>query len=180
MLVLRAFLGQNVTPRAPIRDCYDSLPNGVRALFKAGLETQASLLRTTLEKVYGSPRESLRYRYNERIEDAEIFTDGAALIAVQLEHDIAARARSRPPDKSSDEPLSIWLFYIGQSPLPPLLNEFVTLTSRAFGCELSPVTFPSSRFSELKAEGRELPVPPTEAERAASLLLADKATRQLA
>jgi hypothetical protein len=70
--------------------------------------------------------------------------------------------------------------YIGDDPSCPELDEIGKAVSNILGVELGEHRFPSLRFDELKAEGRESPLPSTPEELSGAEILKNRAARTIA
>jgi hypothetical protein len=180
MLALRIFRASIANPSKPLRACIPSYPGGLNPLFRTAFEAQAKVLGVSADRLSQHPRDTLSFRYDSAIDDAEILSDGTAIYPILLQTDAASGSSPRQHGKAESERIDIRLYYIGPSDGPSRVDELTALINRTFDCALEPYTFPSRRFAVLKQEGRDNPPLPTDAERVASQVLADRPTRHLA
>ncbi len=154
---------------------------GLRALLEGTRQAQAQILGISPDDLKRGSRSQER----GRLIDGEVYTDGATIILFSLREVAGARVAvirrpGAPAPKREAPTLQLMVCAIGQTWDSDPLQQAVRLAHDVFGVAPTPYSYPSDRFDELKAEGRESPAPPTPEELRAATQLCDKWSRQLA
>ena len=166
----------------------DSVPDMYQPIVHPALKSQAEILGLETSSVHRGIRKG-QYRFDQRpsaTEDGEVFTDGTNLFVVFLERHLRGRHPllfGNPSDRQSErgqDRVELIFACMGPELDPPGLTELEDIISQTMGARLERLHYVSSRFQELKDEGREAPVAPSEEEAEGARILSDRATRTLA
>lgn len=113
---------------------------------------------------------------------AELFSDGTNLWSVVLRDARATRPIGSEVDTDSapETQLRLTVAYIGPALDRPAIRDFCATANKAFGVELTPFRYSSTRIKELKEEGLAAAVPSTAERLSGAKVLADRATRTIA
>lgn len=164
-----------------------AVPEQYRGLIHPALEFQSDVFNISVPLVRRVlPERSYRYeRTPYVVEDGEVFTNDGDIFVVYLRRRLVG-VRLPPFGVTENDAehdrikTEVVLVSIAKEVSPSGLGFFETLIQENMGVNLETVHFQSERFDELRAEGREVPSPPNEAELRAAEILSDRATRTLA
>jgi hypothetical protein len=165
----------------------DAAPPSFRRVIKPALSAQAAVLNLVPEELRQSRGKNIagaELSGRNTMVDGEVLTDGSRLLAMSVKLPssrarLVSRSRLLVEATDSSEHI-LEIAYIGDDPSCPELDEMGKAVSTILGVELREHRYPSLRFDELKSEGRESPVPPTEEELVGALLLKSRAARTIA
>jgi hypothetical protein len=156
-------------------------------LIRPTLERQAAILGFPVEALQGplQPR-SRHYQYEapSNIIDAEVFTDGDSLIVLTVKETskgrVIATAEGLEVEPNEGTYFYLHLYYIGPELNSSGLRILQDAINKAFDVNLEPFYYRSTRFDEMKKEGRISPQFPSDEEVAGVNVLQDRAVRTLA
>ncbi|MGA8756593.1 MAG: hypothetical protein WB611_09705 [Stellaceae bacterium] len=186
MIILRVWrTSLTEIPESALQTLSASLAPLLRPLIRPALEVQACILGVAPELLRETTK-TPSSRYNDpRLQtiDGEVFTDGTSLFVVEIGSSDDASARTallmrRTVSRRAELRLSF--YYIGPLFNCPQLDRVVPAIDNAFGMSLKADPFESSRFKELRDEGRAPPQSPEPNESEASRALSDRQVRTLA
>lgn len=167
----------------------EAIQSELRPILRPARESQALLLGlvSSLETTEHAHKiSSTILSSGTNVLQSEIFTDGAKIYIVTIEEKraptrmgmLAYHSISTAPDPMPQT--EIELTYIGPSLDAPMSQKVRDAVNQSFSVDLKETFFVSSKFKQLQEEGKSPSAEPSQDEKAASRILADRYTRTLA
>ncbi len=197
MIILRTWRSSLThVPESALENLCAALAPSLRALVRPALQAQAEILGVTPDLIRKPTQISsnLLADPRRRTIDGEVFTDGSSLFVVEISHPDSAGTRTAMAlwneqrhllleNEDKGEPniaLRLSFYYIGMQLDHPQLRQVEEAINATFSVSLTIAPFVSSKFNELRDEGRAPPTPPSVKESEAARALSDRSTRSLA
>jgi hypothetical protein len=160
----------------------------LRPIVSPALQTISDVFHVVPETLSSRRPDAEDYRYIDRaaaVVDGEIFTDGQSLLVLTFS-ELPTRPRIRrltggsvPITEEETTTHRVQIGLIAPTWDSPSFDNILQLAARLLGTPLTPFTFSSSQFDQMKAEGRESPATPSPDEEAAIATISDRKTRML-
>lgn len=146
-----------------------TVPASYRPLLRPTIELQAGILGLPAEigdAGVGPTRSRIASALPSRVRRAEIFTDGSNLLALEVAEVLGRPIMRRNEDGSvtreqRQSTFTLMIYSLAAEPKRTPLQQFEQLVESGFAIKLEGFRYPSNRFGELLADGRQPAMAPS-------------------